>query len=310
MKRSGEIRWGELRLGLLIFVAMVLFLWASIQGGSSLFKKQYVLHSKFPNVQGMVSGAPIWYQGVEVGTVKSLDFIPAGDSSKVRVTFKVDDRVWPLIRRDSRVRIQALNLFGEKFIEITPGSPGSPHVADNDTLPSDKPTDIAELMASGQGIVDQLSATTKDLQFVMAKIRRGEGTLGRLTSSDEVYVALNRTIHNAETLTIHLDRSQDDMRASLLSLTGTLDSLAKRLERGEGTLGRLAQDPALFDNLTSASARIDSTLGRIEKGEGNLGRLSRDDKLYENLEQSLGRLNAMLTDMQRNPKKYFSFSVF
>jgi phospholipid/cholesterol/gamma-HCH transport system substrate-binding protein len=310
MKRSGEIRWGELRVGLLIFVAMVLFLWASIQGGTSLFKKQYILHSKFPNVQGVVSGAPIWYQGVEVGTVKSLDFIPSGDSSKVRVTFKVDDRVWPLIRRDSRVRIQALNLFGEKFIEVTPGSPSSPHVADNDTLPSDKPADIAEMMASGQGIVDQLSAVTKDLQFVMAKVRRGEGTLGRLTGSDEVYVALHRTIRNAETLTIHLDQSQVEMRASLLSLTGTLDSLAKRMERGEGSLGKLAQDPALFDNLTSASARIDSTLGRIDKGEGNLGKLSRDEKLYENLEQSLGRLNAMLTDMQRNPKKYFSFSVF
>ena len=39
MKRSGEIRWGELRLGLLIFVALAVFLWASIQGGANLFKK-------------------------------------------------------------------------------------------------------------------------------------------------------------------------------------------------------------------------------------------------------------------------------
>jgi phospholipid/cholesterol/gamma-HCH transport system substrate-binding protein len=310
MKRSGEIRWGELRVGLLIFVAMALFLWASIQGGSSLFKKQYVLHSTFSNVQGVVAGAPIWFQGVEVGTVKTLDFVPLGDTSRVQVTFKVDDRVWPLIKRDSRVRIQAINVFGEKFIEVTPGSARSPQVANNDTLASDNPTDIAALFARGEKIVDQIGATMSDLQIVMAKVRRGEGSLGRFSSSDELYIGLNRTIKSAEVLTTHLDRSQGEMRANLISLTTTLDSLLKRIDRGEGTFGRMAKDPSLFEHMASASARVDSTLARVERGEGNLGQLSKDEKLYKNLEGSLARLNDLLVDIQKNPKKYFSFSVF
>jgi phospholipid/cholesterol/gamma-HCH transport system substrate-binding protein len=310
MKRSGEIRWGELRVGLLIFVAMAIFLWASIQGGSSLFKKQYILHSHFPNVQGVVAGAPIWFQGVEVGTVKSLDFVPMGDSSRVRVTFKVDQRVWPLIKRDSRVRIQALNLFGEKFMEVTPGSAGAAQIANNDTLPSEAPTDIAALMARGDKIVDQLSATMTDLQFVLARVRRGEGSLGKFTSSDEFYVGLNRTIRGVDVLTTHLDRSQVEMRSNLVSTTSALDSLLKRIDRGEGTFGRMAKDPALYDHLASASARVDSTLARVERGEGNLGQLSKDEKLYKNIEGSLARLNELLADIQKNPKKYFSFSVF
>ena len=310
MKRSGEIKWGELRVGLLIFAAMALFLWASIQGGSNLFKKQYLLHSQFPNVQGVVAGAAIWYQGVEVGSVKSLNFIPRGDSSLVSVAFKVNDRVWPLIRRDSRVRIQALNLFGEKFIEVTPGTTRSPRVAEGDTLPSDEPTDIAAMLARSDQIVDKLDSTMTDLSLVLAKVRRGEGTLGKLTGSDELYVSLNRTIQNAETLTAHIDRSQGEMRSSLVSLTSTLDSLAKRVDRGEGTFGRLAKDPALYDDLASASSRIDSSLARIERGEGNLGKLSKDEKLYKNLEESLSHLNELMADIQRNPKKYFKFSVF
>ena len=72
----------------------------------------------------------------------------------------------------------------------------------------------------------------------------------------------------------------------------------------------MAKDPALYDNLASASARVDSTLARIEKGEGNLGQLSKDEKLYQNLQGSLGRLNDLIADIQKNPKKYFSFSVF
>jgi len=310
MKRSGEIRWGELRLGLLIFVAMAIFLWASIQGGSNLFKKQYTLHAKFPHVQGVVAGAPIWFQGVEVGTVKDLDFIPVGDSSCVDVSFRINQRIWPMLHRDSRVRIQALNLFGEKFIEVTPGSARAALVADGDTLASDKPTDITEVLERGAGIVDTLTAAVNDLHSMLAKVRRGEGSLGKLANSSELYDALTRTIRNAETLTAHLDRSQGDMRASLTSLTGTLDSLAKRVDRGEGTFGRLARDPALYDHMASATSRIDSALSRVERGEGNLGQLSKDEKLYKNLEESLAHLNELMADIQRNPKKYFSFSVF
>ena len=310
MKRSGEIRWGELRLGLLIFVAMAVFLWASIQGGSSLFKKEHTLHARFSNVQGVTQGAAIWYQGIEVGAVKKLEFVPVADTSGVVVSFKVNDKVFPMIRRNSRVRIQALNVFGEKFIEVTPGTRESPRVANNDTLTSERPFDMAEIMERGNKIVEQLSATMTDVQFVMAKVRRGEGTLGRLTSSDEVYVSLDRTIRSAETLTAHLDRSQGEMRSNMISLTSTLDSLLKRIDRGEGTFGKMAKDPALYDNLASASSRMDSTLARVERGEGNLGQLSKDEKLYKNLEGSLMRLNELLADIQKNPKKYFSFSVF
>jgi phospholipid/cholesterol/gamma-HCH transport system substrate-binding protein len=72
----------------------------------------------------------------------------------------------------------------------------------------------------------------------------------------------------------------------------------------------MAKDPALYENLSSASSRIDSTLARVERGEGNLGQLWKDEKLYKNLEGSLARLNELLADIQKNPKKYFSFSVF
>ena len=178
MKRSGEIRWGELRLGLLIFVSMMIFLWASIQGGSSLFKKEYTLHSRFSNVQGVVSGAPIWFQGVEVGTVKSLDFVPVGDTSGVAVTFKVDHKIFPLIRRNSRVRIQALNVFGEKFIEVTPGTRESPRVSNGDTLASERPFDMAEIMERGNKIVDHLviaGQCGRDQQRVVAGCRQPGG---------------------------------------------------------------------------------------------------------------------------------------
>jgi phospholipid/cholesterol/gamma-HCH transport system substrate-binding protein len=310
MKRSGDIRWGELRLGLLIFVAMSLFLWASIQGGTSLFKKQTTLHSSFANVQGVVSGAAIWFQGVEVGTVKSLDILEAGDTSHVVVTFAVNQKIVPYIRRDSRVRIQALNVFGEKFMEVTPGTRGAANVQNGDTLASDPPTDVAALMARGEGIVTSIDSVITGLKIVMRKVEKGEGTLGKLANDDALYVQLTAVTREMRVLATRLDQSQSAMRNSLVSTTSRIDSLLAAVDRGDGTLGRLAQDPALYDRLASASARFDTTLARVERGEGSLGKLSQDEELYRNLEQSLGSLNSLLVDIRKDPKKYFKFSVF
>jgi phospholipid/cholesterol/gamma-HCH transport system substrate-binding protein len=310
MKRSGEIRWGEVRLGLVIFTSMALFLWASIQGAESFFHHKRPLRSLFSNVQGVVAGAPIWFEGVEVGSVKDLDFVNQGDSSRVLVKFVVEDRIWNRIRKDSRVRIQALNLFGEKFIEVTPGSPKSPGVSDDDLLPSEKPTDVAEIMERGSAIVDDLSVTTKDLAAIVHKVRNGEGSIGKMANSSELYDALVSTTRRTDDLIAHLDKSQGEMRSALVSVSTTLDSLARGIQRGDGTFGRLAKDPALYDHLLASSVHMDTALARVDRGEGNLGQLSKDEKLYQNLQQSLDRLNQLLADVQRNPKKYFGFSLF
>ena len=310
MKRSGEIRWGELRLGLLIFVALAVFLWASIQGGANLFKKQYELYAEFANVQGVVAGAPVWFQGVEVGTVKRLDFIAAGDSSRVRIVFTVNDRVWPLVREDSRVRIQSLNLFGEKMMEVTSGSRAAAPVKPGARLDSERPTDMVELMARGEGIVTDLAATTKDLKELTARVRRGEGSLGKLATSDELHTNLNATIKQVRALTANLDQSQGEMRRSLTAVASSLDSVMTLVHSGDGSLGRMARDPALYENLTRLTGRMDSTMARVERGEGSLGHLSKDDAMAVNLEQSLDQLNKLLADLRANPKKYFKFSVF
>jgi phospholipid/cholesterol/gamma-HCH transport system substrate-binding protein len=228
----------------------------------------------------------------------------------VRVQFTVNDIVWPLVREDSRVRIQALNLFGEKFMEVTPGSSESPKVPNGATLPSDRPTDTAELMAKGGVIVDDLALVTADLKTMMAGVNRGEGSLGRLMHSDELYTNLDATVRQVRVLTVSLDRSQIAMSRSLTEVAVSLDSTLALLRTGNGSLGKMARDPALYNNLTSATGRLDSTLARIERGEGSLGRLATDDAAARHLEESLERLSNLLADLKANPKKYFKFSVF
>jgi phospholipid/cholesterol/gamma-HCH transport system substrate-binding protein len=72
----------------------------------------------------------------------------------------------------------------------------------------------------------------------------------------------------------------------------------------------LATDPRLYESFQGAASGADSLLGMAAAGKGSAGRVFHDEKLYDELAQSLARLNALMLDIQKNPKKYFKFSVF
>jgi len=55
---------------------------------------------------------------------------------------------------------------------------------------------------------------------------------------------------------------------------------------------------------------METVLGRVERGEGTLGKLTRDDALYNNLNQAATNMNALVEDIRKNPKKYINLKVF
>lgn len=84
----------------------------------------------------------------------------------------------------------------------------------------------------------------------------------------------------------------------------SLDSLAGDLR---GTAGELVRGIARADSAIASAHRL---LAAIDRGEGTLGRLAADEVLYENTAAALGELQALLDDLKQNPRKYFNFSIF
>jgi phospholipid/cholesterol/gamma-HCH transport system substrate-binding protein len=63
-------------------------------------------------------------------------------------------------------------------------------------------------------------------------------------------------------------------------------------------------------NLIRVLLAADSILGRIDAGQGTLGMLSRDSALYNETTETMRELHRLIEDIQANPRKYFKFSVF
>ncbi len=89
-----------------------------------------------------------------------------------------------------------------------------------------------------------------------------------------------------------------------------VSNLSEKVDQNTGTIGRLVNDPALYDNLSASTAKLDTLLRKINAAEGNLGLLVNDTALYSEMTDLMARLNNLITDIQDNPRKYFKFSVF
>ncbi|MGH8015097.1 MAG: MlaD family protein, partial [Candidatus Zixiibacteriota bacterium] len=84
----------------------------------------------------------------------------------------------------------------------------------------------------------------------------------------------------------------------------------EKVDQNTGTVGRLFNDPQLYDNLSSTTARLDTIMSKLNNAEGSMGLLVNDSALYVEITNLVARTSNLITDIEKNPRKYFKFSVF
>jgi phospholipid/cholesterol/gamma-HCH transport system substrate-binding protein len=99
------------------------------------------------------------------------------------------------------------------------------------------------------------------------------------------------------------------MSQSLTSTTANLDAITGRVNRGEGTAGKLINDAELYNRLNSLSDRIDKVIAGLQQGDGTAGQLLRDRQLYENMNGTMVELRSLVSDIRKDPRKYLNVRV-
>jgi phospholipid/cholesterol/gamma-HCH transport system substrate-binding protein len=299
MPRTRSLAWSQLKVGLLTLAAVVLsLLFIFFVGGQGAFAwQQYHLKTRFKDVQGLKTGAVVRVAGVEVGTVRDMQFVGSEVEVVLRVSRKMQDR----IRTGSRASVGSLSLLGAPVVDISPSLEGT-SVPDWGYVPSARP--YGQLAAVAEGATRSLDEATR----LLADLRRGRGTVGRLFTDDALYRDIRGFIDAAEQVVARLNvgrgtvgrlLSDDALYASLQQSVDSLAAITKRLRAGEGSLGRLLQDPAFAASLTSTTDNLDAVTGRIRRGEGTIGRLVNDDTLYARLDATTEKLDRVLADLNK-----------
>ena len=147
---SRAFRLGLFIVGTLVVLAIGIFL---IGNKDLLFSSTYSLKANFKNVAGLIDGGDVRVGGIHEGTVKHID-LPTKPDQDVTVEMNLDKATRFVLKKDSVAAIKSEGLLGDKYVEITFGSPDAERLKDGDTINTAPPVDISDLIKKTDDILE------------------------------------------------------------------------------------------------------------------------------------------------------------
>lgn len=301
MKISREIKTGIVVLGgILLFI-----LGFSYLKSTPLFDNSKTFYAVYNHVGGLQAGTQVTINGFSVGKVNDIRFNDA--SGNLLVTFTVDNSF--SFSKNSNAELYDTGIIGGKGIQIKPVFDGAVVAVSGDTLPSSSRPGLTELVqqrltplqAKVEGAVtnaDSLLMNVNDILDPKTKkdLRESIAGLNTLVKSFQ---------GSANSLNSLLADNQDNLNKSLSNLSVITENFNKLSD----TLANAGLGETI-KNLQSTMSNINDLMTKIEGGEGSLGKLVNDKALYSNLNNASRELDLLLQDFRLNPKRYVNVSVF
>jgi phospholipid/cholesterol/gamma-HCH transport system substrate-binding protein len=288
----------EVTVGSLVILAIVLFIVGTtwLSGRSVASDSDDWWKIQFKDAGNLKTSSPVKISGVAVGKVERIRLL---DVNKVLVEVSLPERISP--RVDASAQVVAVGFVGDAAVQLNPGEAPEKLPRDRVIIGSQAAgfTDLAanlgdkadSVLVGAQAIVnkktaDELYATMSTLQGTLKAAQRtmeiyGDGNKGPTAQ-------LTRTLATLERMTARLD--------STLANPGLVGALA----RSDSLTANLSTMTA---QLSSTGARLDTLLLKINQGQGTLGKFANDSGLYNDLRATTQSMKNLLDELQKHPGK-------
>jgi phospholipid/cholesterol/gamma-HCH transport system substrate-binding protein len=297
-------------VGLFLVVGLVATLGALfIFTDAAIFRGRYVVGTAVDNAGGIRRGDPVQMRGVNIGRVQRFFIRP--DGVEIRLEIEGEYK----IPKDSEVVLKSAGLLGGMVAEVVPGR-ATEYVGYGDQVRGRREAGLA-------GDTEELS-------------RKADVALTRINEllSPEMIKDVHGSTAELRQLLGQISTTVAEQRRQLNTLTASLERSARGIERVvsapelEASVKRLdtvtRQMETVTTSLSRSAASMETVVKRVESGQGTLGKLAQDETFYQNLNQASTNLNQTLTEtrkvtdearnlllqIQKDPRKFFKFSVF
>lgn len=267
----------------------------------SAFRSRHVVYTVVGDAGGVRRGDPVQMRGVIIGRVQSFNMLE--EDGLVRINLELEQR-WD-VPLGSTVEVGDPSLFGGRTILITPG-PGPGVHEGGDRLPTlGEETggvfaSIEEMSENASVMLDRVSSMldTATVSSIQAGARELESFLATASST----LRIQGTEIGA-------------MAASVQAAADSVAAMGGAVSPGvEGMIARadtvMAQFGEAADGIDDILATLRSVLAKIDRGEGTLGLLVNDPELYANANAATRAFADLLADFRENPQKYIDVSIF
>jgi phospholipid/cholesterol/gamma-HCH transport system substrate-binding protein len=309
MPSQQEVRWSQLKVGVIVMVSAVilvtlLFLMTS-SSGLGVFSKKLTVTTYFENAAGIKDGAAVNLQGVTIGTVKSVIVTsdPARKLTPVAVVMKLDKKFQSGLKKDSKAALTTVGVLGDTVVDINSQVATGPPLEDGDELHTLETPTISDVVKASQGTIEQLNVILAKMNTVVDNLQAGKGSIGQLINNPDLYNKANATVDELLTLEKNLNNGRgsigklmtdDTMYNRLNSAVGKLDNITAGLDAGKGTAGKLLKDETLYNNMNATLKNANTILSDANAGKGGLGLMLKDPKFRSQLSDTLSEVNSLV----------------
>jgi phospholipid/cholesterol/gamma-HCH transport system substrate-binding protein len=305
----------ETRLGMFVLLGIGALVISILLLGNFQLQRTYKLHILFSDIAGLPNKAKVKIAGVEVGAVKDITL----DGNQAKVTVWIRQGV--AIHRDTRASVVATGIIGSKYLELTIGTPAEALLRDGDTVVGLDPVSIEKIISNvmkqvdslaeslqGNGrrsVGENLSVTMENLRLISTSLRESlvdhEDRVGRIVKNIDQFTA--------DVADITAD-NKADIRAAIRdvrSISERLNTMIAKVEQGQGTIGKLINDPEMGDNLKTAVQETKETVHQANKALRRLSQIETywEYRLRQDAKQDVFRSDVGLKIVPRPGKFYY-----
>jgi phospholipid/cholesterol/gamma-HCH transport system substrate-binding protein len=310
MPSQQEVRWSQLKVGVIVLVSAVilttlLFLMTS-NSGFGLFSHRLTITTYFENSAGLKPGAAVNLEGVTIGTVKKVTVTNAPERklTPVVVVMQIDGKYQFGVHTDSKAALSTVGVLGDTIVDINSQVAAGPEIHDGDELKTLETPNLQDVVKASQGTIESLNVILAKLNEVVDNLQSGKGSFGQLLTNPALYDKFVATATEIDKATAKLN-NPDNSVGKLLNDDGAMyksvnDSLDKvngivsDLQAGKGSAGKILKDPAIANNLNQSLAHLNSILADADAGKGGLGLLAKDPAFAKRLNDALTQTDELI----------------
>ena len=204
----------KLKTGLFVVIslAFLLVLIFLIGKQKNIFGNTFTAYANFKNIAGLKTGSYVRFAGIDVGTVDNISIV---NDTTVKVDLLLQKNIRPFVKTDMVANIGSDGLMGDKLILLGPGSDSAPLVKEGGPIKAMDPADMDKLVAKLNTIADNAASLTGGLSDMVTKINSGQGSLGRLMSSDKLAKQLETTVSTTKNTVANINQTASSVKENM-----------------------------------------------------------------------------------------------